>query len=303
MRIDVDWSGFIHKETPTGMTVMLFPQNGEAPITQLSNTVTHTYVHLSQGYYNSIVFNQSVTEFGSLQFHNMDNCKSALVMGETAASKWYTKGEERVIVEPEWFGADRIEMAEVTEEMIQQMAQLYTLQQRSTPEYIIATHHPVNVIYTANIKINIEGIHNLKSARGALLGMAEGYRLWADKPLETKATHLVEQWEMQKDPNDITKGNITATIQTFGLPAGHTAQEMDNTLKLSLLLADNKTQLDYNIKVGDKWTITPHDFMTINLNLTLPSPLPDVKPEGGTSGGFDASVEDWGDEIEHNIMM
>ena len=29
--------------------------------------------------------------------------------------------------------------------------------------------------------------------------------------------------------------------------------------------------------------------------------LPDVKPEGGSSGGFDATVDDWGDEVEFEV--
>jgi len=28
-----------------------------------------------------------------------------------------------------------------------------------------------------------------------------------------------------------------------------------------------------------------------------------VKPEGGSSSGFDATVEDWGEEIEHDIKL
>ena len=43
--------------------------------------------------------------------------------------------------------------------------------------------------------------------------------------------------------------------------------------------------------------------LVLYLELDLPDPLPDVKPEGGSSSGFDATVEDWGDEIEHEIEM
>ena len=39
------------------------------------------------------------------------------------------------------------------------------------------------------------------------------------------------------------------------------------------------------------------------LEVTLPTPLPDVKPEGGSSGGFDATVDDWGEEEEIDVNM
>lgn len=303
MRIDVDWSQFIHKEVPTGMTVMVFPQDGTAPITQLSNTTTHVYVNLSQGYYNSIAFNQSVTEFGSLQFRNMNDYETAEVYADTAPTKWYTKGDERVAAEPEWFGADRFEMAQVTPEMIEERAHLYAqAQKRSTPEYIIGTHTPLNVIYTVNITVHINGIHNLRSARGAMQGMAEGYILSQDQVTAETVTHLVEEWSLTKDPNDYTKGYIKATIQSFGLPSGHNGAPERNKFSLSLLLADNSTQLDFPLQVGDLWDHNPQN-MELNLELTLPDPLPDVKPEGGSSGGFDATVEEWGDEIEHEIQM
>ncbi len=303
VRIDVDWSGFTHKETPTGMTVMVFPHDGGEPVTQLSNNTSHVYMQLEEGYYHSIAFNQSVTEFGSLQFDNMDSYENAQVVAETAATKWYTKGEERVAAEPEWFGADRFEMAQVSAQMIEETATQYGEMARSTPEYLIGTHQPLNTVYTINIQVNIEGIYNLRSARGALQGMAEGYKLAADEPLASKVTHLVEEWKMSKDQQDPTKGYITATIHSFGLPAGHGAQEQENIFTLSLLLADNKTQLDYTMQVGNKWSKSPDEDMTLLLNLTLPEPLPDVEPEGGSSGGFDATVEDWGDEIEHEILM
>ena len=43
--------------------------------------------------------------------------------------------------------------------------------------------------------------------------------------------------------------------------------------------------------------------LKLTLNLELPEPLPDVKPEGGSAGGFDATVEDWGEEIEIEVPV
>jgi hypothetical protein len=43
--------------------------------------------------------------------------------------------------------------------------------------------------------------------------------------------------------------------------------------------------------------------LALNLELTITTPLPDVKPEGSGDGGFNAKVDDWGDEENIDINM
>ena len=121
MRVNVDWSDFIEKETPSGMTVIMYPQSGELlePVFTRSNTISHAIVNLPEGRYNSVVFNQSESEFGTLGFRNMGKFSTAEVVTVEAAAKWYsTKGEnERIAHEPEWFGTDNeVNLEEVDEE-------------------------------------------------------------------------------------------------------------------------------------------------------------------------------------------
>ena len=102
MRVNVDWSDFLDKETPSGMTVIMYPQSGELsePVFTRSNTISHAIVNLPEGRYNSVVFNQSESEFGTLGFRNMGKFSTAEVVTVEAAAKWYsTKGEnERIAV-------------------------------------------------------------------------------------------------------------------------------------------------------------------------------------------------------------
>ena len=65
----------------------------------------------------------------------------------------------------------------------------------------------------------------------------------------------------------------------------------------------NKTIVDFPFEVGHEFEKDKDGKLVLYLELDLPDPLPDVKPEGGSSSGFDATVEDWGDEIEHEIEM
>lgn len=306
IRVHVDWEQFRHKEEPTGMTVMAFPQNGGKPVTVLSNTLTYADLYLSAGYYNSIVFNQSVTEFGSLEFRNMEEYQQAEVIAGPAPTKWYTtRGEdEKTAYEPEWFGTSKEEGTEVTKEMIEDMGHIHHMGARDNYAVDLIYHTPENVIYTVKVFVHIENIYNLRSARAALSGMAEGYKFAAGKNSSNKVTHLLEEWKLVQDRQDPTKGYIEATLQCFGLPTGHTATAAENTLNLDLLLVDNKTIVNCPIEAGNKFIkVGDHKQLELHLIVELKDPLPDVKPEGGSSGGFDATVDDWGDEEEHDIII
>ena len=306
MRINVDWSEFTEKETPSGMTVIVYPQDGGAPIFTRSNTISHVLVNLPVGTYNSIVFNQSETEFGSLELRNLNNFQNAEVTAIQAPTKWYTTKDqnERIVHEPEWFGTDNEENAEVTAQMLEQGAKDFIESTKDTKSGIdFIFHKTQNIIHTVNITVHIKNIYNLRSARAALEGMAEGYKLGAGKRSTSQATHLIENWTLETNPQDPTQGTIKAQIQCFGLPDGHKATTAENTFNLSLLMVDNQTILDYKFQVGHLFTADEDDHLTLYLELDLGKPLPDVKPEGGQGGGFDATVDDWGEEIEHNVEL
>ena len=307
--INVEWDKFIEKETPTGMTVMIYPVGGLAavegiePKKVLSNNIYKTRADLEEGIYNSIVFNQSESEFGTLLFRNMDSYNTAEVAINPAPTKWYTKTEEESVgYEPEWFGTDTFEGAEMTRQMILDVGTQTTFG-RTITEYELIHHSVENIIYTVNITVHLKSVYNLKSARAALQGMAEGYLLGKGSVNNRKITHLVEQWSLVTDEQDPTKGYIKAKLHCFGFPSGHTAQPTDNKFTLSLLLVDNKTQVDIPFQVGHMFERSEEDPFELYLTIMYGDPLPDVKPEGGSEGGFDATVEDWGEEIRHDISI
>ena len=171
-------------------------------------------------------------------------------------------------------------------------------------EYLLCSLTPENIIYTIKVKVNIKGIYNLRSARAALDGMAEGYRFASAKPTKAVSTYLMEEWSLTVDQSDPTRGYIVSTLYCFGLPDGHRATADENHFVLYVLLVDNKTTLDYTFPVGDKFDYDEAEVeLSLSLEIDLQDPLPDVKPEGGSGSGFDATVEDWGEEIEHDIQM
>ena len=313
VRIDVDWSKFIKYEIPTGMTLMLYPQFSETGvISSLSNTTSHAIVNLGADRYHVMVFNQSGSEFGSITFRGLDKQETAEVIVNEHKSRWYSVRNEyeKVATDPEWLGVGNIGNAEVTQQMIDAEVAATMGGATRSGETVIATITPLNIVHTVKVKVHIKGIYNLRSARGSLNGMAEGYHLTAMQPLGSKVTHLMEEWTMKRDAADPTMGVIEASFTSFGLPSGHQSTAEENMLTLSMLLVDNKTVMEFSFSVGDKFTsnqngdnVEEEDGVQLHLYLEL-SPnitLPDVQPEGGSSGGFDATVDDWGDEEEFEV--
>ena len=315
VRIDVDWSKFDKYETPTGMTLMLYPQySGENIVTHLTNNISHAMVNLAADSYQVLVFNQSSSEFGSILFRGLEKQETAEVVTNEVKSRWYTVRSklEKVVANPEWLGVANYNNAEVTQAMIDAEAKNVLSNGLKIDEPLIASLKPQNIVYTVKIKVHIKSIYNLRSVRASLNGMAEGYRLISMQPLENKVTHLIEEWTLKPDETDPSAGIIETTFSCFGFPEGYQTTAEENLFALSLLLVDNKTIMNYSFHVGDKFTkngnidnLEGKNEFQLELHLDIDSSitLPDVKPEGGTSGGFDAEVEDWGDEEEIEIEI
>lgn len=69
VRVDVDWTDFLTKETPSGMTVAMYPDDPSLKsVTVLTNNISHAVLNLPVGGYSLLVYNQSPSEFGSLRW-------------------------------------------------------------------------------------------------------------------------------------------------------------------------------------------------------------------------------------------
>jgi len=325
VRIDVDWSEFESYETPTGMTLKLYPENStfdeetrkemkssettassEGVITHLTNTISHAVLSLPVNSYHVLVFNQSVTEFGSFSFRDMENEELAVVVMQYQ-SRWYSTrdGENNVATSPEWLGVGNFDDARVTQAMVDAEIDRTVTGAPAGDPPVIARVVPNNVIWTVDVRIYINNIYNLRSARAAMTGLSEGYQLTRERRLPTEVTHLIERWSMKQDDADPTKGYIEASFTCFGLPEGHTEAAGENLLTLEALLVDNKTIKTFAFEVGDRFELDERDpnRMTYSVVITDPITLDDVEPAAGSDFGFDVSVDDWGDEIDHDIQM
>lgn len=281
VRVNVDWHLF-DKEVPTGMTVMVFPWSGGAPQTVLTNEITHADFSLEPGRYRILVFNQSTTEFGTLDFLGMDSYETARAVVQHTTSRWYSRGDDELIgVEPEWLASDKLDEFDVSDDFSE------------------VTLTPKNVLSQIQVSVKVPGIKNLRYVRGSLTGISEGFLLGQGKPLLSKVTYLLESWTKSVDENEATLGTLKASVKCFGLPETASPDAENNQLSLSALLIDNKTQVDHQFAVGDKFQKDDNSSelgytVTLHVDVKVPEPLPEVKPSDGSSGGFDVTVKDWG---------
>ena len=281
VRINVDWHLF-DKEVPTGMTVMVFPWSGGAPQTVLTNEITHADFSLEPGKYHVLVFNQSTTEFGTLEFQGMDSYETARALVLHTTSRWYSRGDGELIgVEPEWLASDKLDEFDVS------------------GDFSEVTLTPRNVLSHIQVSVKVPSIGYLRYVRGSLTGISEGFLLGQGKPLQSKVTYLLETWTKSVDENDATLGTLKASVKCFGLSETTHPDAEDNQLSLSALLIDNKTQIDHQFVVGDKFQKDENSSelgysVSLHVDVKLPKPLPEVEPSEGSSGGFDVTIQDWG---------
>ncbi len=320
--VDVDWSSF--SETPTGMTAMFYPHDGGEPIVYTTHSIHKATFALRTGTYNMILFNQSPSEFGSIGFRGMDRYETAAVYAlENQSKSWYSKADvEKVAFEPEPFAVATIENLEVTEDMLdRQRAGLDTgLNSSDTPESKVATKadymiEPKTLTVWGRITIHVDGIYNLRSVRGSISGMSEGVTMHNSRTSDSEVTHLLESWQSLADEDDPSRGIIQTEYSTFCMPGmtlSRASEVWDNAfLNLSILLVDRVTVKDYTFFVGDLIRLsdgTDRIVLRIDLQRTAedgeaPVVLPDVKPSGGSSSGFDATVDSWGDEVGVDVPV
>lgn len=295
VEVPVDWSGYT-KETPTGMTVMAFPNHGETPVTVLSNDLKWVEMSLQSGDYHVLVFNQSTNEFGSFRFENMDSYPAACVRANELTKTWVKARAESepVMANPEWLAEGTLEQVKVPEMDMQAM--------QSASSLVTDTVHPRNVVYSLTVRIHLKGSYNIRSARASLSGMADGYVFSTHRPLSSHKTQLLEQWRLTPDVENPVNGTLSVTIRSFGLPDAHVGKPEENVLNLSLLLMDDKTKVNYSFAVGDKFQLD-EGRREMSLDLDEKKPVPDVEVDEGGSGGFDATVDDWGDDVKIDVNV
>ena len=313
VRVNVDWSLFTMEE-PTGMTAYAYPLNDDSIdyYKFVSHNIDYITLDLEAGSFNTLVFNQSESEYGTFEFANLHSYDEAQVRVVQVKSNWYASKvpETKVGSEPEWLGVGCAENIEVTEAMVKAAEEEFLASHKdiitrsdTRSVNVVATVTPISLIKQIEFIVHCEGIYNIRSVRASIDGMAEGCFLSTGDNTSAQVAHAIDTWKVVEKPNDLTRGYVTSTLSTFGIPAGHSSTPEENTFSIHFLLVDNETIIDVDFNVGDilsqfkELDGSDGEIQKVIVELTLPERLPDVKPVGGSGGGFDIGVDNWGDEI------
>ena len=321
VRVTVDWSLFT-MDSPTGMTAIAYPLTYEDQDSWkfVSHNINYITLDLEEGAFNTLVFNQDVSEFGTFEFSDLDQYDAASVkVVQTKSASWLSTKfpDTKVCSEPEWLAVGTAENVEVTKEMVQRAEEEFLANRkdqimiRAAGQTIndVATVTPISVTKQIEFNVYCEGLYNLRSVRASIAGLAEGCILSSGENTEGKASHAIEQWDVNEFDYDITKGYLVSKLCTLGIPSGHNGTPEENVFSIHLLLVDNSTVIDYDFNVGDilskfnELDGADGQIQKVVVDLRIPEKLPDVEPVGGKDGGFDIYVDNWGDEIITEIPI
>ncbi len=329
--IELDWSDM--STAPTGVSVYCYPEDGGDPIVTISNTISNVTVELGSGLYNILVFNQIPSDYGTIIFEGMNNFSTASINAVSSSTLQGLTGKsdsDEIARDPEEVAAATYLQYEVTEEAISESVELKSKGGTKSSPVIYETISlaPQVVIKNTQVKIRVLGIYNYSSATAKLYGMATGYNFSQAKSHSDMTTHLLEDWSSTAYDYDITQGEVSIVFSCFGLPGQSASSQVsdyatwEGVLDVDITLVDLKTVISESIPLHDKITSTDQtkadDDTEANLDVGIdinissgygltddddPITLPDVEPAGSGSSGFDATVDDWGDEEVTDIPI
>ena len=335
--LEVDWSDF--PEVPTGMSAYFYREGNPTPTIIPTADIYSTEVNLPEGHYRCFVINQTEEEFYSFDFMDMNEFGEAKAVLAYTKSRWFKANSTRadidpsaVAIAPENLGIGLVGEFDITAEMVENYqadyadwvtktktktkSEISKSSLDATSVHLHATVH--NVVCELNVQVHIKNIQYLYSARASMDGLATGVFLHNGVTTEDQTVQLLESdiWTMHVDENDPTSGYIEAKIRTLGLP-GQVNTDFSlrdpsaNLFTLNCLLVDRTTARTFDFEVGNKFNLEMGIHgLNLALNLSVGTDvepeitLPEVEPaEGGSAGGFDASVSEWEEGADVEIPM
>lgn len=295
----VDWDTYADGR-PTGMSLYTYNEEGDGE-QLVTNDVDSVTLRRHDGRYRLMLFNLSTDEFGSMNFHSMDDIDSAGVMLTTVTQRSNRSWDKGVVYQRE------PEQLYVALDTLVFPPKLMATRATDTVRYVVV-ERPRPLVSRLIIRVRIENIRGMRSVEGSIDGFSAGCRLADGVGTDSTGTHLLDTWKTTVDSVGAQNGYITTSITTFGLPPGSGRKAEDNVLKLAFTMADNTIRV-YTIGVGDKFEVVPNDefHSSLSYRMTLYGQLADVKlPEvkpSNNAGGFSAEVDNWDNGGDYDIVF
>lgn len=154
--------------------------------------------------------------------------------------------------------------------------------------------YPRSRVLQITLTVRVQGLEGASSCRASLSGVAQGISLATGECLAETGTAI---FDMEKADNSF----LSKAINVFGLvrsPEGTPEEEqVQHIVQLEFKMKDNSVA-DYEFEVSDQV-----DFDAIEPEIEIPIvvekiELPEVVIPDAPDGGFDANLNDWGEETE-----
>ncbi len=260
--ISVDWSEC--GEKPGKATLIMYPTNGNNPVTIVLSDADEGMADVPAGNYNVILFSGIMEDFSGIGFKGMEKYRTAEVFLKERKDSWYEASSGEVAYIPEMLSIAKLED--------------FTVSSNSVLELV-----PKQVTTTYEIKVPVEGIQNIRAIRGAMKGMNASFSFRDDKE-EGKVVNLLEDWEVVKSSEK--NGYVSVCIPSLGLSKLANPVQGDSTpLTVWFLLIDNKTIVKHKCGFsGGEETVF----------------LQDVERE---VSGFNPSIDDWEELTEVEVVL
>ena len=317
--VELDWEEHFG-EDPSGMSLYTYNDKQGVQV-ELSNNVKSRDILRKAGLYSLLVYNLTPSEYGSLDFYNMNNLDSARVQLTPIQQYNNKKGWDEGVVyqrEPEDFGIAR-DTIEISQDMVastyqQRLEHYYEGIERDTAVYVFH-ESPKKINIPLEVRVRVNGINNMKSVIGSIDQFADGWYVGQGHASSTEGIHLLDNFKVELDAPNSKDGWIVTTISTFGLPWGkQTAAQRDSTSnRLSLYFTlRNGEPIIFTYDVGNliryvevtenRMGVTTEVVLELQLIINtntyshMDSPtLPDVTggDDDSNASGFTAEVDDW----------
>lgn len=291
--IRMDWGN--PSEYPTGMTLMFFPKDGSAPFRYITNSVDSAVFRMPEGTYDVVAFNQTIEEYRSVSFHDMDSWDEMYIsIADDEEMPGYSQKPAELFV------ATKTGFT-VTQNITGPAVDGYVVLELKT--------HPV--VVTTTVRVLVSGIQWARGAIGHIDGMAKRFYLTRNCTGEQTTSFALDGWTVTRSKaGDATPelGIISKSFVSFGLPGVHyTHGEIEDwtigadiepvqnlMLSVNIPLIDMETTISADFNVSDRYSFPENVFNMLVEAGPPPVELPEVQ---GQSGGFIITVEDWGDEV------
>ena len=286
VRVDAKWGNF--SELPVNMTVVFFPKDGsEVRMVHNNNHLTAT-VKLPVNTYDVVVFNELMSDFGSIGFRNMHSYATAeaYVTDVVQYKMMQMSVDTKLMNDPERLGVALIKDFQVTEEMLETYR--YQLKNGLEIEENAMAVTPEDKVYLVEIKLNAKGVQYVHSMESSLSGLAGGYMFAQNTPSTERVTHLLRNWhKVLTSDSEEGEGYLSGTCWTFGLPSDHTKEPGENVLKMSVLLVDFLTLMEFEFEIGHLISdMFEEDGGALQIELDEGIVFPEVHPEENVDNGL-----------------